>query len=97
MVKEFDQDTREEKQSQFFKGMEEDNAHEFDRRWESEIAPHMPRHSHGYSRGGMLQAGMHGRGSGQKMIMGDSMPGGQGRGPSSGSSGRMEKRALGYR
>jgi len=80
MVKEYSHGTGEERQTEFLKGMEDHEKDEFDQRWQRDIAPNMPRHSHG----------MRGGGGSNHLGIGN---GGQRQ--SSGVNGRRQQRALG--
>lgn len=58
MVKERTRSTMEERQTDMYRGMNEEDATEFDRHWQERAAPHLPQHQQGFSR--MLGNGVHG-------------------------------------
>eukprot|EP00435_Cladocopium_sp_Y103_P029988 s328_g7.t1 len=50
MVKERTRSTMEERQTDMYRGMNEEDAAEFDRHWQERAAPHLPQHQQGFSR-----------------------------------------------
>lgn len=57
MVKEMDRGTREERQHDFFHGMDESQAADFDRQWDTEVKGRLPRHSRGLENIGNVRRG----------------------------------------
>lgn len=78
MVKERNRNSQEERSTEMFRGLEEDQAHEFDARWQREAAPYIPKH--GLAEGGQARI---------TNFVSDGQPGVQIRGPVGGGQPRM--------
>ena len=84
MVKERTRGTMEERQTDMYRGMNEEDAAEFDQHWQERAVPHLPQHQQGFNRmlgngGGGYPAGRRAQGAqgGQAALPG---PGGYGDG-----------------